>query len=130
MPDTPLDEEREHRITMQIVVDAYGPEEQAMGWYCYLENTLQFPFSAWYVDRRPRTGGDTKREVQVIGLADSEKCEAEIYVLIDWEGDELPVPLRSLEPFTPDEKTREAVEDWHYWMNRGYGFAEQGDEDY
>jgi hypothetical protein len=25
------DEEREERITMEIVVDAYGPEEQAMG---------------------------------------------------------------------------------------------------
>ena len=27
------DEEREERISMEIVVDAYGPEEQAMGWY-------------------------------------------------------------------------------------------------
>jgi hypothetical protein len=26
------DEEREQRITMEIVVDAYTPEEQAMGW--------------------------------------------------------------------------------------------------
>jgi hypothetical protein len=25
------DEEREERITMESVVDAYGPEEQAMG---------------------------------------------------------------------------------------------------
>jgi hypothetical protein len=29
----PRDEEREQRITMEIIVDAYGPEEQAMGWY-------------------------------------------------------------------------------------------------
>jgi len=27
------DEERENRITMDIIVDAYGPEEHAMGWY-------------------------------------------------------------------------------------------------
>jgi hypothetical protein len=27
------DEEREQRITMEIIVDAYTPEEQAMGWY-------------------------------------------------------------------------------------------------
>jgi Calcium binding len=27
------DEEREERITMDIVVDAYDAEEQAMGWY-------------------------------------------------------------------------------------------------
>ena len=30
------DEEREVRINMEIVVDANGPEEQAMGWYNYL----------------------------------------------------------------------------------------------
>lgn len=40
------DEEREERITMEIVVDAYGPEEQAMGWYYYLQDTMQFPFTA------------------------------------------------------------------------------------
>lgn len=36
------DEEREERISMEIIVDSYGPEEQAMGWYCYLERTLLF----------------------------------------------------------------------------------------
>jgi len=29
------DEVRENRIIMEIVVDAYGSEEQAMGWYYY-----------------------------------------------------------------------------------------------
>ena len=38
------DEERERRISMEIVVDAYGPEEQAMGWYYSLEDRLGFPF--------------------------------------------------------------------------------------
>lgn len=40
------DEEREERINMEIIVDAYDAEEQAMGWYCYLEEKLQFPFSS------------------------------------------------------------------------------------
>jgi Calcium binding len=39
-------EEREQRITMEIVVDAYTPEEQAMGWYYSLEDRLHFPFVA------------------------------------------------------------------------------------
>jgi hypothetical protein len=30
---------REERIH-EIVVDAYGPEEQAMGWYRYLEDKI------------------------------------------------------------------------------------------
>jgi hypothetical protein len=33
MPKSNQDDEHEKRITMEIVVDAYGPEEQAMGWY-------------------------------------------------------------------------------------------------
>ncbi len=46
------DEEREERINMEIVVDANGPEEQAMGWYYYLADTMNFPFSARCVARR------------------------------------------------------------------------------
>jgi hypothetical protein len=37
------EEEREQRITMEIAVDAYTPEEQAMGWYYSLEDRLHFP---------------------------------------------------------------------------------------
>lgn len=33
---------REDRITMEIVVDAYGSDERAMGWYYYLEDKLNF----------------------------------------------------------------------------------------
>src|SRR5271157_2893583 len=36
----------ERSIRNEAVVDAYGPEEQAMGWYYYLENKLRFPFQA------------------------------------------------------------------------------------
>jgi hypothetical protein len=43
---TEINEEREHRITMEVIVDAYGPEEQAMGWCYYLKDTIEFPFSA------------------------------------------------------------------------------------
>jgi hypothetical protein len=46
MANLEQDAEREERITMEIVVDAYGPEEQAMGWYYYLQDTMQFPFTA------------------------------------------------------------------------------------
>ena len=40
------DKKREERIIMEIIVDANGPEEQAMGWYYYLEDRLHFPFTA------------------------------------------------------------------------------------
>jgi hypothetical protein len=34
---------REERIHNEVVVDAYGAEEQAMGWYYYLEDKIRFP---------------------------------------------------------------------------------------
>ena len=37
---------REERIHNEVVVDAYGAEEQAMGWYYYLEDKIRFPFRA------------------------------------------------------------------------------------
>jgi hypothetical protein len=37
---------REDRIQNEAIVDAYGPEEQALGWYYYLENRIHFPFQA------------------------------------------------------------------------------------
>jgi hypothetical protein len=36
------DEEREERIQMEVVVDAYDSEEQAMGWYYYLQDKIIF----------------------------------------------------------------------------------------
>ena len=38
--------DREPPILTEIVVDAYGADERAMGWYCYLEEKLGFPFTA------------------------------------------------------------------------------------
>ena len=37
---------REDRIHDQAIVDAYGPEEQAMSWYYYLDDKIRFPFQA------------------------------------------------------------------------------------
>ena len=44
---------REDRIQNEATVDAYGPEEQAMGWYYYLENKIRFPFQATCITVKP-----------------------------------------------------------------------------
>jgi hypothetical protein len=116
------DAEREHRIEMEIVVDAYNEGERAMGWYYYLENQLQFPFIAVCVTRRAISPLQIKDEVEVIGLPGEAECEHEIFVMIPWERDGLAVPLSQLRPVHADEQTQQAVEDWHYWVERGYKF--------
>jgi hypothetical protein len=120
MKRRPRDEEREQRITMEIVVDAYTPEEQAMGWYYSLEDQLRFPFTARCIAERsisPLRVGD---EVDVVGMAPEEECQHEMFVLIRWERRALAVPLAQLEGIVVDEQTRQAIEDWHYWVAQGY----------
>jgi len=46
MTKSKSDPVREDRIHNEAIGDAYGPEEQAMGWYYYLEGKIPFPFQA------------------------------------------------------------------------------------
>jgi len=117
------DEEREERISMEIVVDAHGEEERAMGWYCSLEDKLNFPFLTRCINERaisPLRVGD---EVEVVGMAPEDECEKEMFVETPWENKRtLAVPLSQLKVVHGDEETRQAVEDWHYWVEMGYEF--------
>jgi hypothetical protein len=61
-------------------------------------------------------------EVEVIGMPPEEEREYEMFVEIDWEGDELAIPLDQLDVIDADGETREAVEDWLYWRKKGYQF--------
>jgi len=114
------DEEREQRIAMEIVVDAYGPEEQAMGWYSSLEDKLAFPFSAKCIAQRAISPLRADDEVEVIGMAPEDECGHEMFVLTRWDRGTLAVPLSQLEAIDADEETRQVVEDWHYWVAQGY----------
>jgi len=102
------------RLYAEIIVDAYGPEEQAMGWYYYLDDKLRFPFRAECITKRPVSRLRVGQTVEVTGMALEEECEHEMFVLIDWHGEGLAVPLAQLKPIGADAKTEEAVADWHY----------------
>ena len=120
MPYKPKDEEREERITMEIVVDAYNAEEQAMGWYYYLEGSLHFPFTARCVTQRAISPLKLGEKVKVVGMAPVEECDHEMFVMIQWQSHEFAVPLIELQGVDVDEKTQQAIEDWHYWVDQGY----------
>lgn len=120
MPRAEKDEIREERITMEIIVDTYGSEEQAMGWYYYLEENLAFPFKARCIKKRSISPLTVGQEFKVVKMAAEDDCMLEMFVNILWAGRTLAVPLMQLEPIVTDEKTREAIEDWHYWIAHGY----------
>ena len=105
---------------MEATVDAYGPEEQAIGWYCYLDDKLAFPFSARCMEKRRISPLEPGEVVQVTGMAPADDCMREMFVMITWQNRDLGVPLAQLEPLDVGTGTAEAVGDWHYWVARGY----------
>lgn len=112
------DEAREERIAMEIIVDVYDEEEQAMGWCAYLEETLEMPFRARCIKERALSPLRVGDEVEVVGFA-SDECEWEMFVEIPWEPKPtLAVPLSQLEVVHATKATRQAVEDWHYWIRK------------
>jgi len=122
MTKTKEDEVREERISMEVVVDAYGEEERMLGWYYYLHDKMQFPFKATCIAVRRNSPLAKGEEVKVVGMPPEEDCEGEMLVDIQWEKRTLAVPLSQLEGIDVDDETQEAIEDWHYWVDMGYEF--------
>jgi Calcium binding len=113
---------REERIRNEAVVDAYGPEEQVMGWYYYLENKLRFPFQAKCIASMVVSPLRKGEAVEVRRLAPEDACTSDMLVLIRWQGRNLAVPLSQLTAVDADESTAEAIGDWHYWVTQGNCF--------
>jgi hypothetical protein len=118
----PRDEEREERISMEIIADAHDSEERAMGWHSYLQEQLSVPFLARCVLERRTSPLRVGDEVEIVGIAPEDECAHEMFVLTDWERGTLAVPLVQLEGIRVDDETRQAIEDWHYWVRLGYEF--------
>ena len=55
-------------------------------------------------------------------MAPEGECERKMFVTLRWERRGLAVPLAQLEVLHADDATRQAVEDWHYWLDRGHTF--------
>ena len=116
------DEEREERIHNEAIVDAYDAEEQVMGWFYYLADSITFPFQArctQELHKSPLKMGETVTITDMISDDDS----YEMLVEIEFQGRIMGVPLYQLEPIDVDEQTRQVVGDWHYWVARGYEFG-------
>ena len=46
--------------------------------------------------------------------------EHDMRVQIGWQSRKMAVPLSQLGAIDPDESTKEAIGDWHYWVAQGY----------
>jgi len=111
---------REKRIMDEIIVDCYDETEKSMGWYYYLEENLNFPFTAKCIIKKSTSPLKKGEIVIVTGMAAEDECDHEMFVKIRWQKSNLAVPLIQLEGSKVSKETREAIGDWHYWVKRGY----------
>lgn len=118
----PLDknQEREDRIQNEIIVDCYDEYESAAGWHCYLEDKLAFSFKARCVNERTISPLKLDEVVEVMDMADQDDCLHEMFVIIRLINRQFAVPLVQLQPINADETTKEAVEDWHYCVEKNH----------
>lgn len=122
MLEVEKDYDREYRIDMEVVVDAYDKEERAMGWYYYVSDDCSFPFKAKCIIERKISPLSLNDEVEVVDTSSVEECGKEIFVDINWNNRQRAVPLSQLEGIHTNHQTIEIIEDWHYWVKRGYDF--------
>ncbi len=119
MTKVPIDEDREHRITYEVVVDCYNDYEVSMGWYYYLEDRLNFPFEAAWLG----TGHSKAEIVEAISMAEEEECKTDMLIEIRYrdgkDEDVFTVPLLDLQPTDEGASRMEAIEDWRYWLDQG-----------
>ncbi len=113
---------REDRIHNEAIVDAYGSEEKAMSWYCYLEGKMRFPFQARCIASKATSPLRKEETVEVRRMASEDTCSNDMLVLIRWQGRKMAVPLSQLAAVDAEESTAEAIGDWHYWVAQGYLF--------
>jgi hypothetical protein len=116
------DEERENRIEDDVIVDAHDREEQVMGWYYYLAEGITFPFKAQCIVERSISPLKINEQVEVIDIASADDCEHDMLVMIRLMDRTFSVPLSQLNPIDVDDQTQTIIEDWQYWVARGYEF--------
>ena len=122
MAKSKRDPVREERIHEEIIVDAYGPEEQAMGWYYHLEEKIHFPFHAQCIASVPTSPLRKGDSVDIRKMAPEDSCSTDMLVMTRWNNRNIAVPLSQLKPIGVDESTTQAIEDWHYWVAQGNCF--------
>jgi len=119
----PENAEIEERLLMEIVVDAYNESERAVGWHCYLDDRLEFPFLA-RIEREAHCNPLPVGEM-VTALALDEPdgdCHDGFWVSVKSKIGKFDLPLEQLEPIDANEDTAIAAADWKYWVDRGYTF--------
>jgi len=112
----PLTQEQiDHIITYEVVVDCYEDHEVYMGWAIYMNENLNCPFEAEYQVKK-KSGEREWRKVVVVGSEtdDGNFTGGTYYVEIDIDGMVIPANLDELRNIKADEETMKTLQVWQH----------------
>jgi hypothetical protein len=104
----------------QEILDGAKEGEYANAWYNYLKSHLVFPFMARCIEEyddedpnEPKIG----EIVEILDMDDVKNCETEMFVKVRRaDGTIIYRPLAQFEGIDVDDKTRNAISYWDYWL--------------
>ncbi len=53
-------------------------------------------------------------------MADQQECNHQMFGEVEWQDRRFCVPLGQIEALDADDDSVEAIDDWKYWLKRGY----------
>jgi|GEM_PF-1172010 len=112
-----LDTKRRKRIEDEIIVDTYGEDEEMSAWHCYLEDNLEFPFTAICEKESELCLLKKGEKITVIKMAGIDACYHGMSVIVRWTDRQFAIPLELLKSVEKNAETTEAIEDWKFWLN-------------
>jgi len=110
-------DEIQYRIDYEIIVDCYDEIEINMGWFCFFEETLTFPFKATALLKK-LDGSPENKEVKITGLAsDEEGFTGQDFNLEMEIGEYLyPIAYSKLSNIKGSDENLEAFQIWNFWI--------------
>ncbi|MEM6262930.1 MAG: calcium-binding protein [Bacteroidota bacterium] len=107
-------EEIQQIITDEIEVDCYDEYEANMGWAIYLEEHINYPFEAEYLERK-KSGEEAWKQVMVVNnkTDDSSFDGGAYYVKVELNDLLIPVRLEELRNVQADDETLDTIQIWN-----------------
>jgi hypothetical protein len=110
------DPARENRIINEVIVDCYDEIEEMMGWYYYMNDTLQFPVKA-DVRLQVKGGGTEIIAVEIVEIDPKSETGQAVRLGVVEAGSKRVqyVSPEAIVRLNTSAGNKEVINDWLYW---------------
>lgn len=110
-------EERQHRIDYEIIVDAYDDGEIYIGWYYYFAENLEFPIRA-VAHLKKRNGRKENIAIEIVEVASNEEEALKLGIVVPPLDFVFSIDVEDLFSVEASEEDLEILNDWLYWRKK------------